>query len=82
MGQRFPIVDDSSDQREKLATGLEMARSGALVEIWSHPPSEQASDSDAVVGLLKQLKELLDAGVLTEAEFQEKKAQLLARLGT
>ncbi|MCC7421218.1 MAG: DUF4339 domain-containing protein [Planctomycetaceae bacterium] len=36
--------------------------------------------SGTVVQALKQLKELLDAGILTQAEFDSKKAELLKRL--
>ncbi len=37
-----------------------------------------ASDMDAKIAQLKQLGELRDAGILTDAEFDAKKAQILA----
>jgi hypothetical protein len=48
------------------------------------PPSPAAApageDAQAVMGLLRQLGELRDAGVLTAEDFEAKKAELLARL--
>jgi hypothetical protein len=42
--------------------------------------SEQTSDSVDVVGKVKQLKELLDAGLIEQDEFDTKKKELLAKL--
>jgi hypothetical protein len=41
-------------------------------------PAAPVSDIDAKLARLKQLGELRDAGVLTEAEFEAKKAAVLA----
>lgn len=42
------------------------------------PAAEPVSDIDAKLARLKQLGELRDAGVLTETEFEAKKAAVLA----
>ena len=41
------------------------------------PPAPAASDNAAMIAELKQLGELRDAGVLTEAEFEAQKARIL-----
>ncbi|GAA2165732.1 putative oligomerization/nucleic acid binding protein [Humibacillus xanthopallidus] len=48
---------------------------------YAPPPPEPAGEADGGVDLdaLKQLGELRDAGVLTEAEFQVQKERILAR---
>ena len=43
-------------------------------------PRPAASSPEAVLAQLKQLGELRDAGVVTHAEFESKKAEMLARL--
>lgn len=43
-------------------------------------PPPAPSSPDAVLAQLKQLGELRDAGVVTHAEFESKKAEMLARL--
>jgi len=42
------------------------------------PAAPEGSDMDAKLAQLKQLGELKDAGVLTEAEFAEQKSRILA----
>jgi Short C-terminal domain len=41
-------------------------------------PAPAGGLTEATIGKLKQLAELQQAGILTEAEFQEQKARLLA----
>jgi hypothetical protein len=41
-------------------------------------PAAEAPDMDAKIAQLKQLAELRDAGILTHAEFESQKAQILA----
>lgn len=41
------------------------------------PPTPPADDMQAKVDLLRQLGELRDSGVLTDAEFEAKKAEIL-----
>ena len=42
------------------------------------PPPNSASDATDLVTLLRELATLRDEGILTDAEFEAKKAQLLA----
>lgn len=42
------------------------------------PPPQPASSSGDMIAQLQQLGELKSAGVLTEAEFQQQKARILA----
>jgi len=41
------------------------------------PPEPAADDMDAKIAQLRQLAELKDQGVLSEAEFQDQKSRLL-----
>ena len=45
----------------------------------AQPVAKQTQNEMDTLELLKKYKELLDAGILTEAEFQEKKQELLAK---
>jgi len=44
------------------------------------PAQEMAELTELIVGQIKRLAELHDAGILTEEEFSSKKAELLSRL--
>ncbi len=44
------------------------------------PPVEAAPDSDELINKLKELANLKDQGVLTEAEFDDQKAKILAQM--
>ncbi|MEV3830216.1 SHOCT domain-containing protein [Aeromonas allosaccharophila] len=51
------------------------------IEAGRHKPADKASSgSDDVVERLKKLASLKDAGVITESEFTEKKAELMAQI--
>jgi hypothetical protein len=43
-------------------------------------PAPSGGDSSSIIGLIEQLATLKEKGVLTDAEFAEKKAELLKRL--
>jgi cytochrome c peroxidase len=43
-------------------------------------PVEAAPDSDDMINKLKQLADLKDQGILTEAEFNDQKAKILAEM--
>lgn len=42
--------------------------------------AQASSDADGIISLIRKLADLKDGGILTEAEFETKKAELLARL--
>ena len=44
------------------------------------PPVEAAPDSDELINKLKELATLKDQGILTEAEFNDQKAKILAEM--
>jgi hypothetical protein len=44
------------------------------------PPVEAAPDSDDLINKLKELANLKDQGILTEAEFNDQKAKILAQM--
>ena len=44
------------------------------------PPVEAAADSDDLINKLKELANLKDQGILTEAEFDAQKAKILAQM--
>ena len=44
------------------------------------PPVEAAPDSDELINKLKELANLKDQGILTEAEFNDQKAKILAEM--
>jgi hypothetical protein len=43
-------------------------------------PAEAAPDSDELINKLKELANLKDQGILTEAEFSDQKAKILAQM--
>ena len=62
----------------------DQAAAAAAPPVPAAPPSQAAAappappaDMGERLGQLKQLGELLDAGILTEAEFQQQKARIL-----
>lgn len=46
----------------------------------SQPPPAPASPPASILDEIKKLAELRDSGIVTEAEFQSKKTELLARM--
>jgi Short C-terminal domain len=46
-------------------------------QAYEEPPPEPADDMDSKIAQLKQLAELKDQGVLSEAEFQDQKSRIL-----
>lgn len=81
----YHIVSHFDDTLVKMATGMNMGISGKLEAIWSEPATDsQATQakvlSSEIIETLKKLGDLKDAGVLTDAEFELKKKDLLSRL--
>jgi hypothetical protein len=44
------------------------------------PPPQEAPTSDDQIAKLKELAQLKDQGILTEAEFEDQKAKILAQM--
>ena len=87
MRRRRPVARAAVVGGVAYGAGKKGAQAGA--EANQAPPAEQpaapqqpapeaaAPSSDAKMGELKQLKELLDSGVLTQAEFDAQKQKIL-----
>ena len=87
MRRRRPVARAAVVGGVAYGAGKQGAQAGA--EANQAPPAEQpaaphqpapeaaAPSSDAKMGELKQLKELLDSGVLTQAEFDAQKQKIL-----
>ena len=65
-----------SDALPEILTAIKMGKNDKLASIWAKP---ETKNSD-VPNLLKKLNELKEAGIITEAEFQQKKQQLLNQM--
>ena len=63
-----------------VAMGNLMMNQMAKMNAGNQASSGGAESKEDIMGLLKQLGELKEAGILTEEEFSAKKAELLARL--
>jgi hypothetical protein len=72
----WQIHQHFSDTLPEMLTAIKMGSAGKLASIWAKP---EAKNSD-IPSLLKKLSELKEAGVITEAEFQQKKQQLLNQM--
>ena len=66
----------SRHQQQKYAQ--QEAQQGAPVQEVAPPP--QAPSSDELINKLKELASLKDQGILTEAEFNDQKAKILAEM--
>jgi hypothetical protein len=68
-----------------MEVGINMGIAGHLAAIWN-PPNQQYTQNPATnipaetLELLKKLADLKNAGILTEAEFEQKKKDLLSRM--
>ncbi|MBS4060933.1 MAG: SHOCT domain-containing protein [Bacteroidetes bacterium] len=72
----WQIHQHFSDTLPKILTTIKMGNTGKLANIWAKP--EQANSD--IPSLLKKLNELKEAGIITEAEFQQKKQKLLNQI--
>jgi len=65
-------------QQQKYAQQQDAAAAGQQGA--APPPVEAAPDSDELINKLKELANLKDQGILTEAEFNDQKAKILAEM--
>jgi hypothetical protein len=63
-----------------VALGLFVIVRAAIKSAQAQPPSQPAPLGDGSSALIEQLGALRDKGVLTEEEFQQKKADILSRM--
>jgi len=64
-------------QQQKYA---QQEAAGAQQDVAPAAPVEAAPDSDELINKLKELANLKDQGILTEAEFDAQKAKILAQM--
>ncbi len=80
--KKLERIERSAAQRGVVLTGTPAQEVNSAPASRNHPASQQAEalPGSDLVSLLSRLAELRDAGVLTETEFQAKKAEILARM--
>lgn len=78
--QTWDLYTFFDDVREILSAALNLALAGQLVDWWPKKPSPDQQAARSTIDLLKELGDLMKSGVITEAEFEAKKRELLARL--
>ena len=65
----------------QIGAGVELAKSFDLNNTnTTSTANNTANSNEEIIKQLKQLKELADAGILTQEEFNAKKAQLLEKI--
>ncbi len=67
-------------QQQKYAQQDAAAQQQAAAQAAPAAPVEAAPDSDELINKLKELANLKDQGILTEAEFNDQKAKILAEM--
>lgn len=85
MNDQFQIHNHFNGGLERIETAIRMARTGRLAGaagFVSVPQSQQisASENGDPVVKLKQLKQMLDAGLISPQEYERKKAEILAKM--
>ncbi len=79
LGQQGTAVNEGAIQGAMMATMMQAAQNMASQQPTAAPtPAPEAED--AVTAALKKLKTLFDNGLIDEAEFKEKKTEILNRL--
>jgi hypothetical protein len=76
----LPAARDGANVRNKLLELIHFARNEAEHPASTAAPATAAPTGDDVMQKLKQLGELREAGIVSDEEFEAKKADLLARL--
>ncbi len=74
------IIFARNTELEILTAALNLASTGRLNDWWPNKASQNDQAARSTIDLLKELGELKMAGVITEAEFEAKKREQLARL--
>ena len=72
------VVAGGVNRHQQQKAAQQEAAQGAAPE--AAPPEAAAPDSDELINKLKELANLKDQGILTEAEFADQKAKILAEM--
>lgn len=81
--RHFEAGGDFSNFNPTRARGLfeeEYERGKQMAEEWKNEKNESEAPSNDILGKLKKLGELKEAGVISEEEFKKMKADLLAKM--
>lgn len=84
MNDQLIIDAHFTGQLEEIVTAIRMAHTGKLAQVLGLSPKSQnqqlASGEEAPVEKLKQLKQMLDGGLISTQEYEAKKADILSRM--
>ena len=72
------VIGRNQRRQQQRWAQQDQAAAPAAAPAAAAPAAPAGGDMDAKIAQLKQLGELRDAGILTDAEFDAKKAQILA----
>jgi hypothetical protein len=75
-GDHYHISMVPKDDVERVAQCIR----SQMAQVRSHPAQHAATTGHSIVEQIQQLATLRDQGILTDAEFEAKKADLLARM--
>ncbi|HEX8086457.1 MAG TPA: SHOCT domain-containing protein [Solirubrobacteraceae bacterium] len=83
-GRIRPILVELAREVNELRVAVSRERSGrggtTRAQLAAAAPAPHSSRAEDPIDRLRRLKELVDAGVLTQAEFEQKKADLLSQV--
>ncbi len=81
-GQEREIVLSRTAEQDKISLLSDKASEmiAEHVEKWLEAPAGESPAPEGPAEKLKKLKELLDAGIISQEEFEEKKAPLIQEL--
>ena len=85
MNDQLLIHDHFTGQLEEIVTAIRIVNTGKLAQVLGLGPKPQtqtatSSDKEAPVEKLKQLKQMLDAGLISPQEYEVKKSDILSRM--
>ena len=74
------MEERAREERRQRELEEKRAAAGGITFGGAHPTPAGATTAEDPVARLRQLKDMLDAGLITAAEYQEKKADILSRM--
>jgi tetratricopeptide (TPR) repeat protein len=80
----WDIFSPSSEDQKEIHLAVNMAKDGKFTDLWAKIPSDAdvlpSQTQSEIIVLITKLNELKTIGAISEAEFEEKKKELLSRL--
>lgn len=85
MNNQLLVYEHFTGQREMIVTAIRMAHTGKLAQVLGLQPKAQnqqstSSGKENPVEKLKQLKQMLNSGLISTQEYEVKKADILSRM--